>query len=405
MNILMLCDEYPPGRHGGIGTAVQLLAREYVQLGHNVVVAGFYPRGYGEADYFLDEGVEVYRFRYGLPGLIAQERFWVKVAYKLLRYSGVMQLSVSSGLKRYGLQLRQLIMQHQIDICEMPDFQSYMPFVTRFTIFPKLQVPLIVKLHGTLTYFARETGEEPAEAIFQSERQVLQNATAVSSVSQYTATQTAHYFDYKPVIKILYNGIALSALKHIEKSIPQQTIFSGTLVRKKGIYQLMKAWNMVSMQLPEAQLKVYGKGPVAEVATLLMPEARASVAFFGHTPRETLMDALSAATVAVFPSYAECFALAPMEAMAAGTAVIYSTRTSGPELITDGVDGLLADPDNVEGLAQKIVFLLCNPHFCSEIARKGRETLLQNFEINHISRQHIDYYWSVIQSASIESNA
>jgi glycogen synthase len=47
MNILFICDEYPPGRHGGIGTVVQLTARALVSQGHNVVVAGFYDWAYG----------------------------------------------------------------------------------------------------------------------------------------------------------------------------------------------------------------------------------------------------------------------------------------------------------------------------------------------------------------------
>ena len=58
MNILLLCDEYPPGRHGGIGTAVQLLARALVREGHKVVVAGFYDWSYGGKDTEADQGVK-----------------------------------------------------------------------------------------------------------------------------------------------------------------------------------------------------------------------------------------------------------------------------------------------------------------------------------------------------------
>ena len=65
MNILYLCDEYPPGRHGGIGTSVRLLARQMAKMGHHVVVAGLYGPGYGGANEFSDEGVKVYRFRRG----------------------------------------------------------------------------------------------------------------------------------------------------------------------------------------------------------------------------------------------------------------------------------------------------------------------------------------------------
>ena len=63
MNILYLCDEYPPGQHGGIGTSVRSMARELVKQGHRVVVAGLYSPGYGGADEFVDNGVKVYRFQ------------------------------------------------------------------------------------------------------------------------------------------------------------------------------------------------------------------------------------------------------------------------------------------------------------------------------------------------------
>jgi glycogen synthase len=46
MNILYICDEYPPGPNGGIGSVVQNLARELVKQGHKVYVVGLYPIGY-----------------------------------------------------------------------------------------------------------------------------------------------------------------------------------------------------------------------------------------------------------------------------------------------------------------------------------------------------------------------
>ncbi len=402
MNILMLCDEYPPGRHGGIGTAVQLLARTLVKNGHSVVVAGLYSRSYGGDHLFVDEGVTVYRFYYGFPGLVRQEKLTVKIAYAALRYSGMLQRSIVSGLRRYGKALQQIIRRHDIQICEMPDFQGYMPFVTRYTTFPALSVPVIVKLHGTLSYFAYESGTSPSAAIFRSEQEILMSADNVCSVSRYTALQTAHYFDYSRNIDVLYNGISIPHIKAVSKTTPPTVIFSGTLVAKKGIYQLMKAWNLLHEELPEAELHVHGKGPVTEVAALLSPGARKSVHFYGHTRREELMNALAKASVAVFPSYAECFALAPMEAMAMGTAVIYTTRSSGPELITDGEDGLLCDPDDVKGLAEKTKFLLRNTHFCTEIAIRGQATVLQKFSIDHIAEEHIAYYQNTLEHNSFE---
>lgn len=48
MNILFICDEYPPGKNGGIGTVVQNLGRELVKQGHSIFVVGLYHFSYGE---------------------------------------------------------------------------------------------------------------------------------------------------------------------------------------------------------------------------------------------------------------------------------------------------------------------------------------------------------------------
>ena len=103
MNIMMLCDEYPPGRHGGIGTVVQLLARAYVRQGHKVIVAGLYDWGYGQEPVFEDKGVMVHRFRFGLAGkwLEKKDSITVRLAYRVLRITGLLQADITKSLERY----------------------------------------------------------------------------------------------------------------------------------------------------------------------------------------------------------------------------------------------------------------------------------------------------------------
>src|ERR1044071_7074058 len=187
MNILYICDEYPTGRHGGIGTAVQLLARQMAKLGHNVVVAGFYDWGYKGLDEFTDSGVKVYRYRRKLSsGVFAkQNALTTRVAYKFLKASGVFQWDINISLKRYHHFLEGLIAKHKIDIAEVPDYHDYMRFCTSYTPFPGLSVPTVVRLHGSLTYFSREAGTQPPKFVTQMERDLLQQADGVFSVSRY----------------------------------------------------------------------------------------------------------------------------------------------------------------------------------------------------------------------------
>ena len=63
MKICFICNEYPPGPHGGIGSSTQTLARALVGRGHSVRVVGVYKTGYPAPHYEVDQGVEVWRMR------------------------------------------------------------------------------------------------------------------------------------------------------------------------------------------------------------------------------------------------------------------------------------------------------------------------------------------------------
>lgn len=400
MNILMICDEYPPGRHGGIGSVVQQLARTFVTMGHNVVVAGFCFIGYGGEDEFDDQGVKVYRYRLKMasPFFENQDALHVRIVMRLLKMTGILSRDVENSLKEYGVFLREIIERHNVDVIEMPDYHDSLRFLKHKVHFPIPDVPLVIKMNGSMTYFNAEAGKPTPPHIRQMEKEIIESADAVVAVSKYTATKSRQYFEYKKQIGVLHNGINVPAsVLNIDKK-KGLVVFTGTLVEKKGIYQLMKSWNLVHERRPDAVLQIYGKGPVEQIRKELSASAANSVVFMGHATREELYRVLTSAEVAVFPSYAECFAMAPMEAMACETAVVYSTRTSGPELITDGVDGLLADPDDVDELAGKILLLLDNEELSRKIAHAGRLRVLENFDIKIIAQQNIQLFNEVLNA-------
>lgn len=402
MNILLLCDEYPPGRHGGIGTVAHMLAHSYARMGHKVVVAGFYHRGYGQEDQFEDDGIKVFRFRqkFASPFFKIQDSVIVRAATRFFDVSGLFEWDIRTSLQEYGKFVNKLIADYDIDIIEMADYHDYMRFCKKPVYFPELNAPTVVKLHGSMTYFNSEAGVETPGQIQQMERAILNQADAVVSVSRYTAEKTAKYLQYDEPIGVLYNGIHLPELKHVPEKIKGTVVFTGSLVEKKGIYQLMKAWNKVVAVVPGAQLYVYGKGHVNKLEALLADEAKDSVHFQGHVHRDVLFRKLAEAQVAAFPSYAECFALAPMEAMAVGTAVMYTTRSSGPELIEDGVTGKLADPDDVDGISSILITLLTDEKLCSKLAENGKAFIFDKFNIEAIAKEHIQYYSKVINKSN-----
>lgn len=401
MNILYLCDEYPPGRHGGIGTVVQLLARAMVQKGHKVIVAGFYHWGYGGEDMFDDEGVIVYRFRRGLSSFYFDnaDSLRVRGSYRLLQITGLLQHDIKRSLKRYELFLETIIKKYNIDIVEMPDYNDYMHMCKTFVPFPNLSPPTIVKLHGSMTYINGEQGKPTPLYIKQMEENVLKKADAVVSVSRYTADKSAIYFDYNKDITVLYNGIQMPGALQGNK-VKNLVIYTGSLLHVKGIYQLIKAWNIVVQQMPDARLKVYGKGPVKNLVALLDNPNQNTVTFDGHVDRKKLFEFLASAEVAVFPSYTETFGLGPIEAMACGTATIFTKRTSGPEIIVDRQNGLLVDPDNVEEIAGAIITLLRDEGLRNKLAKTGKTSVCERFRIEKVVENHVSFYEKIIKRAT-----
>jgi glycosyltransferase involved in cell wall biosynthesis len=406
MNLLYLCDEYPPGKHGGIGTVVQLLAREMARRGHRVVVAGYYDLGYGGEDRFDDQGVLVYRFRSLLDASWWRNResLTVRAIHRLVKAIGLRQSEISRSLVRYHAFVESLIRKHDIEIVERPDYNDYLQYCTRSTVMVPLSVPTVMKLHGTITYFLKEANRPVPEAIWEAERETLQQADAIISVSEYTARKTAAYFGYEKPISVLYNGIQTRIDTDGTVKDPNRVVFTGSLQEKKGIYQLMKAWNLVCEWMPQARLEVFGRGALDRVKAVLDVRAADSVHFVGHVSRKELFRHLAEASVAVFPSYAECFAMGPMEAMACGTTVIYTSRSSGLELITHGVDGLVIDPDDVEDLARQIVYVLQHSERNLELARRGRERVTNHFDITFVAQRHEAFYRGLIAGESNDNN-
>jgi glycosyltransferase involved in cell wall biosynthesis len=398
MNILYLCEEYPPGKSGGIGSMVKLLASELVLQGHNVYVVGLYPQGYGQADYEEDNGVKVWRLRYQTDIGLLKNDFsrHDKVWRTLLRYTSLMHWDTKYSAARLFRFITHLMQQYQIDIIEMPDWNTFLHNSITPIPVPDFGVPLLVKFHGSHSYLRNEMRLLYKQPIFSAEKKLLHRADALVAVSRYTADKTATLFNLTKPVSVLYNCIAIPPPLNIA---PQENtiVFAGALSTNKGVHALLQAWNLVHQRYPYAVLHLYGKGPQQQLKKLINSTASSSVIFHGHVQRTTVSAAMSGATAAVFPSYSECFSIAPLEAMAAGCPVIYTERSSGPELITHGQNGLLVNPADVHALADAIMLLLQDKILRNRLGVAGHQTVKEQFNITHAAQQHIQFYTEVIK--------
>ncbi|HEU6450853.1 MAG TPA: glycosyltransferase [Gemmatimonadaceae bacterium] len=379
MRICFVCSDYPPGPHGGIGTMTQLLARALVRAGHEARVAGVYSPSYPAPDRANDEGVGVWRLREP-----AGRTGWIRARRRLF--------SLIAGWSRAG----------EIDLVEVPDWEGWA------TGWPALPVPVVARLNGSATYFAAELGAPVRWHVRQLEQWSLGRSDFWCSASRYTADRTRLVLSPKgPPDAILYNPVELPPVASSGERSRDTIVFSGTLTEKKGVVQLVRAWPIVARAFPRAELRIFGKDGVTsdgrsmreQLEALLQGERGSErVHFHGHVSRAELKRALAAARAAVFPSYAEAFALAPLEAMAAGCPTIYSTRGSGPELIDDGRDGLLVDPDEPEQIAAALSRVLEDDALAAALGAAGRRRVEESFSLDVALERNVEFYARCIRS-------
>jgi len=373
MNICFICAEYPPASHGGIGSMIQTLGRALVAQGHGVRVIGMYRNLSGVPEYEVDEGVQVWRLRTPVA------RFaWLVARYRMYK------------------QIGRWASEGSIDLVESPDWEGWIAG------WPKLSVPVVARLHGSICYFAAEMHAPCRKTAFWLESAALRRANYRCSVSRYTAEKTGELFTLaNGQTTVIHNAVDVPLAKATLTARPSQdVVFSGTLTEKKGVIPLVQSWARVVRQHPEAKLHLYGKDTSNpgkpsmrdHLIDSLPQDVRPSVIFHGHVRRENLLQHLQQARAAVYPSYAEAFAMAPLESMAHGCPTIYSNRGSGPELICHGVDGLLIDPAEADQIADAIGRVLRDDGLAHQLSHAGRQKIEQAFSTRQIVTRNEDFY-------------
>jgi glycosyltransferase involved in cell wall biosynthesis len=169
--------------------------------------------------------------------------------------------------------------------------------------------------------------------------------------------------------------------------IPPDAVLFGVVARlepEKGHAYLLEAWPAVAEAVPGAWLAVIGEGSEADALRALvdaMPEPVARRILFAG--RRDDVSALTAElSVAVLPSLREAQGISLLEAMARRVPVVASRVGGIPEVVTDGVDGLLVPPADPSALADALVRLACSPDLRLRLGQAGYETVRDRYSID-----------------------
>jgi glycosyltransferase involved in cell wall biosynthesis len=152
--------------------------------------------------------------------------------------------------------------------------------------------------------------------------------------------------------------------------LPEQpaALFVGVLERYKNVHGLAEAWRLAAPRVPEATLRVIGRGRERALVAGLVRELPRRVSWSEQVPAEEVAAALDATTALLLPSWSEGLPRIVMEAFVRGRPVV-GTRAGGiPDIVQDGVNGLLVEPGDAAVFADAVVRVLTDRELAERLA-------------------------------------
>jgi len=187
--------------------------------------------------------------------------------------------------------------------------------------------------------------------------------------------------------KLFYLPLATDVERFTPGTRPSifRAIFTGALIKRKGVHTLLEAWKRLNLK--DAELLLVGsvhdeiKPALEEFAT-----ANVKIVGFAQKPEEYLRQS----SVHIFPSTCEGSAKTTYDAAACGLAQI-STRESG-DVVEHGKNGLVVPANDVEALAAAIEHLYRNPDLLVTMGDAGRRKMVEGFTWDHFRARLLDAY-------------
>jgi L-malate glycosyltransferase len=268
-------------------------------------------------------------------------------------------------------------------------------------------LPFVTTLHGTdITLVGLDRCYLPIT------RYSIQESDGVTSISNYLKEKTIESFDVTRDIEVVTNFVNCDIYAPIKDederadarrklAAPHEAILMhlSNFRPVKRVVDVVRIFAKVVKEIP-AQLVLVGDGPERSAAEWLAHDLgiQAKVHFLGKQDR--VNELLPLADLMLMPSELESFGLAALEAMACKVPSI-TTRVGGvPELVDDGVTGLLFNVGDVDAMAAGALSLLSDAKRFNTMREEARRTAQKRYCASLVVPHYVRYYEEVLKRSS-----
>lgn len=391
-----------PQVYGGVATHCYYLTKNLVSLGHTVFLLDVIP--YAEKN--LPEGVKFIEFtQYPLSYLlilfVRQKKYRI-LTLQLIRIVGLHRLKNIRFATSLILNLQNNLENQTIDVIH--SHHIGIRSLAAYLFAKAHQIPFIMTAHG-----AEITVEENWQKEKRLITHLLDTNRQIITVSKFTA-KIIREKGFAGKLTVIPNGIDMEAFQEIPEDIVSIRQKYKIPEDKKMILFLssFKNWkgpDVYLRSLPFVKQPFHGImvgndlgywNSCQKLAKEL--DLQEKVGMYRNIPSNEVVAMYHIADVFVFPTKfpSEGFGIVALEAMATSTPVVASRIAAIPEIVKNGITGLLFEPNNHVDLAAKINQILSDPALGQQLRENGIRKVRTSFNWKRIAEQVQKVYKEII---------
>ncbi len=382
MKIGIITTSFPRWKQDYIGSFVYEAALAIQRQGFEIKVITIHSPGTLKHETW--EGIDIYRTKY-LPE-----------SWELLKSEGGGLPEVWKHNRKARIQIIPFMIAFMFDVlihtrdCDLLHANWTLSGAMAYMNYLLFKIPYLVTIQGSDIYKAVKL-----PFVTTITRIALTKAKKVLVLSQALATQVNLIGVPFSNIKIIPNGVDTNRFTPLPYEKRENIIlFVGSLIERKGIKYLIKAFTTVTHLFPEMKLIIIGEGVLRIECEGLVQSLGIieNVKFVGAQSQEQVAESMRKAKIFVLPSIEEGLGVVLLEALSSGTPIVASDVGGISDVVTDRV-GILVPPGDIGQLEEAILSMLnLEPNKWYEFHNNARIMATEIYDWGQIAQKIVELY-------------